>query len=204
MVKKLKKVADTNDGQLAETVRNSAQQIWQAGLGALVRAQREGGDAFAKLVKDGAEVQHRTQQVAEEKFSGVALSVARLADSLGKQAAGSWEKLGTAVEDRVSRSLQGLGIPSQNDIHALTRQIEALNKSVDVLLGRELPSKRRVASSKKSSEKATVKKTLARASKKPAGSAKVDVPASVTKVTRAKKAVRIAPQPEVVVTSNAA
>lgn len=200
MVKKLKKVADTNDGQLAETVRNSAQQIWQAGLGALVRAQREGGDAFAKLVKDGAEVQHRTQQVAEEKFSGVALSVARLADSLGKQAAGSWEKLGTAVEDRVSRSLQGLGIPSQNDIHALTRQIEALNKSVDVLLGRELPSKRRVASS----EKATVKKTLARASKKPAGSAKVDVPASVTKVTRAKKAVRIAPQPEVVVTSNAA
>lgn len=200
MVKKLKKVADTNDGQLAETVRNSAQQIWQAGLGALVRAQREGGDAFAKLVKDGAEVQHRTQQVAEEKFSGVALSVARLADSLGKQAAGSWEKLGTAVEDRVSRSLQGLGIPSQNDIHALTRQIEALNKSVDVLLGRELPSKRRVASS----EKATVKKTLARASKKPAGSAKIDVPASVTKVTRAKKAVRIAPQPEVVVTSNAA
>lgn len=204
MVKKLKKVADTNDGQLAETVRNSAQQIWQAGLGALVRAQREGGDAFAKLVKDGAEVQHRTQQVAEEKFSGVALSVARLADSLGKQAAGSWEKLGTAVEDRVSRSLQGLGIPSQNDIHALTRQIEALNKSVDVLLGRELPSKRRVASSEKSSEKATVKKTLARASKKPAGSAKVDVPASVTKVARAKKAVRIAPQPEVVVTSNAA
>ena len=204
MVKKLKKVADTNDGQLAETVRNSAQQIWQAGLGALVRAQREGGDAFAKLVKDGAEVQHRTQQVAEEKFSGVALSVARLADSLGKQAAGSWEKLGSAVEDRVSRSLHGLGIPSQNDIHALTRQIEALNKSVDVLLGRELPSKRRVASSEKSSEKATVKKTLARASKKPAGSAKVDVPASVTKVARAKKAVRIAPQPELVVTSNAA
>jgi poly(hydroxyalkanoate) granule-associated protein len=200
MAKKIKAVADASDVQLTDTVRNSAQQIWQAGLGAFVKAQREGGDAFAKLVKDGAEVQHRTQQMAEEKFSGVALSVARLADSLGKQAAGSWEKLGSAVEDRVSRSLQGLGIPSQNDIHALTRQIEALNKSVDVLLGREIPSKRKALS-----EKATVKKTRVKTSKKPAASEGVEVPVSVTKVVRAKKAVRMAPpQPEVVVTSSAA
>jgi len=200
MVKKAKAAAVTSDSLLADTVRNSAQQIWQAGLGALVMAQREGGDAFAKLVKDGAEVQHRTQPMAEEKLFGLALSVARLADSLGKQAAGSWEKLGSAVEDRVSRSLQGLGIPSQHDIHALTKQIEALNKSVDVLLGRALSSNRRAAAS----EKAAVKKTRVKAGRKPAGAA-VDVPAAVTRVVRAKKTVRMASsQPEVVVSTNAA
>lgn len=199
MAKKLKAAAESSDAQLAETIRNSAQQIWQAGLGALVRAQREGGDAFAKLVKDGAEVQHRTQQMAEEKFSGVALSVARLADNLGKQAAGSWEKLGSAFEDRVSRSLKGMGIPSQNDIHALTRQIEELNKSVNVLLGREGAPKKRALSAAKSG----VKKALPKAGKKSAAS--VEVPVTVPKVARTKKTVHIAPtQPEVVVASNAA
>lgn len=202
MAKKLKAVADTNDGQLADAVRNSAHQIWQAGLGALVKAQREGGDAFAKLVKDGAEVQHRTQQMAGEKFSGVALSVARLADSLGKQAAGSWEKLGGAFEDRVSRSLQSMGIPSQNDIHALTRQIEELNKSVNVLLGREIAATKSAASTGKTGGK----KTLARAGKKNTGSAagKPSMP-KVTARTSMKKTVRMAAsQPEVVVSSSAA
>lgn len=202
MAKKLKAVADTNDSQLADAVRNSAHQIWQAGLGALVKAQREGGDAFAKLVKDGAEVQHRTQQMAEEKFSGVTVSVARLADSLGKQAAGSWEKLGSAFEDRVSRSLQGMGIPSQNDIHALTRQIEELNKTVNVLLGREMAAPRTAASG----EKAGAKKTLPRAGKKVAGSAAgKPLVSKVAARTNTKKAIRVASsQPDVVASSSAA
>lgn len=197
MAKKTKAATEVNDTQLADAVRNSAQQIWQAGLGALVRAQREGGDAFAKLVKDGAEVQHRTQQMAGEKFSGVALTVARLADTLGKQAAGSWEKIGNAVEDRVSRSLQGLGIPSQDDIHALTRQIEELNKSVNSLLGREAPVKRKVTAT----AKAGGRKSLPSAEKKPV-TAKVGLAAP--KTVRSRKAMRVAPAPEVVATSTAA
>ncbi|WP_460836815.1 phasin family protein [Noviherbaspirillum agri] len=195
----MKAVADASDAQLASTVRNSAQQIWQAGLGALVRAQREGGDAFAKLVKDGAEVQHRTQHMAGEKFSGVALSVARLADNLGKQAADSWEKLGSAFEDRVSRSLKGLGFPSQNDIHALTRQIEELNKSVNALLGREASSRKRAVTV----EKTGVKKSLPKASRKSATS--VAIPVAVPKKPRAKKTIPIAPaHPEAVTASSAA
>ncbi len=51
MVKKLK--AQAEDKQLANAVRTSAQQIWQAGLGAFAKAQEEGGRVFAKLVKEG-------------------------------------------------------------------------------------------------------------------------------------------------------
>ncbi|HEU4843331.1 MAG TPA: phasin family protein, partial [Burkholderiaceae bacterium] len=43
MVKKLKTLAKDDDKQLANAVRNSAQQIWQAGLGAFAKAQEEGG-----------------------------------------------------------------------------------------------------------------------------------------------------------------
>ena len=48
MVKKLQKMAaDKPDGkQLAAAIRESAQQIWLAGLGAFSKAQAEGGKVF--------------------------------------------------------------------------------------------------------------------------------------------------------------
>src|SRR6218665_2900610 len=39
--------------QFASTVKNSAQQIWLAGLGAFSKAQQEGGKVFEALVKEG-------------------------------------------------------------------------------------------------------------------------------------------------------
>jgi hypothetical protein len=43
MVKKLKAIAEgAGDNQLAATVRESAQQIWLAGLGAFGKTQEEG------------------------------------------------------------------------------------------------------------------------------------------------------------------
>ena len=55
MVKKLQKMAEKKsaaasgllDSQLAQTVKDSAQQIWLAGLGAFSKAQAEGGKAGA-------------------------------------------------------------------------------------------------------------------------------------------------------------
>ena len=49
MVKKLKSLSNEQDKQLANAVRNSAQQIWQAGLGAFAKAQEEGGKVFSRL-----------------------------------------------------------------------------------------------------------------------------------------------------------
>ena len=59
MAKKLKAVMD--DDSLANAVRTSAAQIWQAGLGAFAKAQEEGSRVFSKLVKDGAELQKGRQ-----------------------------------------------------------------------------------------------------------------------------------------------
>ena len=56
MVTKLKKASEegaaTGDNpDLAGTVKESAQQIWLAGLGAFSKAQSEGGKVFQALVK---------------------------------------------------------------------------------------------------------------------------------------------------------
>ena len=71
MVKKLQKSGSKTSShtQLSGSVKDSAQQIWQAGLGAFTRAQAEGSKAFESLVKEGVSIQRKTQEVAEERIS---------------------------------------------------------------------------------------------------------------------------------------
>jgi poly(hydroxyalkanoate) granule-associated protein len=165
MVKKLKALSKADDKQLAEAVRTSAQQIWQAGLGAFAKAQEEGGKVFAKLVKEGTDLQKRTQQLAEGKVQEVTGTVSKVADSVSKQAAGSWDKLEKVFEDRVSRSLKTLGVPTQKDIQALTKRVEELNKAVAALSGKKVPATR-AAAPKAAAKKAPAKKTARKAAAK--------------------------------------
>ena len=71
MVKKLQKMsADKKSAShLSGAVKDSAQQIWLAGLGAFSKAQEEGSKVFETLVKEGLSIQRKTQSVAEEKIS---------------------------------------------------------------------------------------------------------------------------------------
>jgi poly(hydroxyalkanoate) granule-associated protein len=175
MVKKLKALAKSDDTQLAEAVRTSAQQIWQAGLGAFAKAQEEGGKVFAKLVKEGTELQKRTQKLANGKVSDVTDTVSKMAESVSKQASGSWDKLEQVFEDRVSRSLQSLGVPTQKDIQTLTKRVEELSKAVAGL------SNKKTAATK-TAAKPAAKKSAAKPAAKPAAK-KV-----ATKTTLRKKA----------------
>lgn len=135
MAKKLKSLAaKEDDKQLASAVRNSAQQIWQAGLGAFAKAQEEGGRVFAKLVKEGTALQKRTRDLAEDKVSEVRDTVS----GVGKQAAGSWDKLEQVFEDRVSRALGTIGVPTQKDVQELNKRVEALTKAVEELTGKKI------------------------------------------------------------------
>lgn len=168
MVKKLKALAKSDDTQLAEAVRTSAQQIWQAGLGAFAKAQEEGGKVFAKLVKEGTELQKRTQQLANGKVSDVTGTVVKMADNVSKQAAGSWDKLEQVFEDRVSRSLKSLGVPTQDDIQTLTKRVEELSKAVAALSGKKPAATKTAAkpAAKKAAAKPAAKKTVAKTAAK--------------------------------------
>ncbi|APA69372.1 phasin family protein [Janthinobacterium sp. 1_2014MBL_MicDiv] len=141
MVKKLKELAE--DKELASAVRSSAQQIWQAGLGAFAKAQEEGGRVFSKLVQEGTQFQKR----AEDKVSGVSDSVSKLADGVGKQASGSWDKLEQVFEERVARALATIGVPMQHDIAALHAKIDALSQQVLALSGKAPPAAKAAARS---------------------------------------------------------
>ena len=132
MVKKLKALAEgkSEQNQLASAIKESAQQIWLAGLGAFSKAQEEGGKVFETLVKEGLSIQRKTQAAAEEKISEATNKMATMATDISSKASGQWDKLETIFEDRVSKALNKLGVPSAKDIDVLIARIDELNRNV--------------------------------------------------------------------------
>lgn len=135
MVKKLQKnnATKVSNVTLSESVKDSAQLIWQAGLGAFSRAQAEGTKAFEALVKEGINLQRKTQSAAEEKLSEATHKMTDMASGISSKATGQWDKLESIFEERVAKALNKLGVPSSQDINALIERIEALNQSVQKL-----------------------------------------------------------------------
>jgi poly(hydroxyalkanoate) granule-associated protein len=137
MVKKLKQSEEESGASspLAGTVRESAQQIWLAGLGAFSKAQEEGGKVFEALVKEGVTLQRRTQSAAEDKLAEATTRMTSMATDLSNKASGQWDKLESIFEERVSRALKKLGVPTAREIDALTERVEELNRTVAGLRG---------------------------------------------------------------------
>jgi poly(hydroxyalkanoate) granule-associated protein len=144
VAKKLKSVA--TDIQLSATIRESAQQIWLAGLGAFAKAQQEGNKVYDALIREGEAIQKKTRKVTEDKVTEMAA-----------KATGTWDKLEQVFESRVARALNSLGVPTKDDVAALSKRVAELKAEVEKLNG----SATRAASPRK----APAPKTAARATK---------------------------------------
>jgi poly(hydroxyalkanoate) granule-associated protein len=167
MGKKLKALTGgLSENQFTSTVKESAQQIWLAGLGAFAKAQEEGNKVFDALVKEGESIQSRTRKLTDEKIAQVA----------GK-AAGTWGRLEQVLEDRVARSLGSLGVPSKKDIDKLSKRVVELTAVVQSL----------------TEEKAKAKPAAKKAAAKPAAKAVVKPAAKVVVKAAARPVVRKAP-----------
>ena len=105
MAKKRKAGAESGGDQLASMVRDSAQQIWLAGLGAFSKGQEEGARVFDALVKEGKSLEARTRKIAEAKVS------------------------------EMGRALTRVGVSTNREIQALAKQVETLTASVQKLTG---------------------------------------------------------------------
>jgi poly(hydroxyalkanoate) granule-associated protein len=172
MVKKIQKngsdkkaSAQAFNSPLSGAIKDSAQQIWLAGLGAFAKAQEEGGKAFESLVKEGLSIQRKTQAVAEERISEATNKVSSMATDISSKASGQWDKLESIFEERVAKALNKLGVPSARDVDALIKRIDALNQHVQQLAGKA-PAKtaaRKAAPAKKAAAaKPAAKKVAAK------------------------------------------
>jgi poly(hydroxyalkanoate) granule-associated protein len=161
MVKKLKSISEKKsspaagllDGQLAQSVKDSAQQIWLAGMGAFAKAQEEGGKVFESLVKEGTSLQRKTQGLAEDKISEVTGKMSAMAGTVTAKAGQNWDKLEAIFEQRTAKAMSKLGVPTAKDIDSLSQRVEELAAAV-AKMGKAGGSVRATAPAKKVSKPA--------------------------------------------------
>ena len=114
--------------QLAAKIRESARQIWLAGLGAYTKAEEDAGKVFNKLVSEGEDIERKTRGVLEKQIRAVEDRVEEVRD----KATNTWDKLESVFDQRVSRAPHRLGIPMQSEIDALRERIARLEATAGV------------------------------------------------------------------------
>jgi poly(hydroxyalkanoate) granule-associated protein len=154
-----KRASAATGDKLAQAMRDSAQKIWLAGLGAYERAKSEGPRMFETLVEQGKELRSRAAGAADQ-----ALKTVR--EQAG-EAQGKWDKLEQVFEDRVSRSLHRLGVLTSREVGDLSRQVDELNKTVrDLMSAGGKPAARKAKKPRTRKAKAKAKRAT-RASRAP-------------------------------------
>lgn len=100
----------------AKDLKESAQRIWLAGLGALAVAEEEGGRMFDNLVDRGRDWEGRSK----ERMEGARSRVRHTVDDVEDR-----------IDERVSAALRRFGVPSREEIRELTRRVEELNAKIE-------------------------------------------------------------------------
>ncbi len=131
------------DIKLAQDLKKYTHQIWLAGLGAFSRAEVEGGKGFEKLVRTGEEIENRTRDevrrqigLANSKVGDVRSVAENKVEEMKSKATDTWDKVERVFDDRVSRALKRLGVPTRRDVEALEERVKELTKKIEKLEGR--------------------------------------------------------------------
>ena len=110
-------------------IRESANRIWLAGLGAFAKTQEESEKLFQTLVQEGEAVEKRAKQAAETQFEDAKGKVVEFRGKANEQ----FDRLEELFQERVAQVLSRMGVPTQEDIQELAKRVEALNQSIMAL-----------------------------------------------------------------------
>jgi poly(hydroxyalkanoate) granule-associated protein len=125
--------AGITPARAARTIRASAQKALEAGMQAATGVRQTATGAFEALVKQGAALEARSRRAAlakAEKAREVACARAEEAKVKTVEAVSHLEKV---FEQRVSKAISKLGVPTSRDVKALSRQVAQLQASVERL-----------------------------------------------------------------------
>ncbi|MFN8653584.1 MAG: phasin family protein [Gemmatimonadales bacterium] len=116
MAKKIKKMV------ALPMVKESAHEIWLAGLGAFALAGEEGGRLFKSLVKKGEGL----EKMNKARIGKIADKV----DGLRGEAKHAVAKVTTPIEAGMTSAMHRLGVPTRKEIANLTKRVEELTRVV--------------------------------------------------------------------------
>lgn len=122
---------DVEDKGLTQEISESAHRIWLAGLGALSRAEEEGGKLFQQLVDKGREMEKSGRQGLEKTRGEMSKKAEALSDKL---------------DEKLSAAMTRMGVPTREEIGALSQRVDELNAKLERL---KTPSEKGGKSKKK-------------------------------------------------------
>lgn len=111
--------------KVQEGVLGSAHSVWLAGLGAFALAEEGGRELFDQLVDRGKKVEARGKKQVDRAKGEVQRTRERVAERV--------DELGEGLDRRVAEAMHRMGIPTRDEIGALTRRIEELTARVGEL-----------------------------------------------------------------------
>jgi poly(hydroxyalkanoate) granule-associated protein len=127
-----------------------------------VRNFRGGLESRVKNIR--GDVESRTEGIRDEiesRFDNVRKQrelIEKQAGAMRKQAVEGWDKLEGFFEERVTRVLSRVGIPTRDDIDRLNRRVQELSRTVAELDKGGKPTARKAAPKKVKARKAVAKK----------------------------------------------
>ncbi|MEO7794876.1 MAG: phasin family protein [Thermoanaerobaculia bacterium] len=141
-----------NEQDLKEEIKQNAEKVWLAGLGALATAEEQGGKFFRSLMKKGEGYEKK----GLAQFDKLKSKLEDAAEGAKDRAGEAWGKVEEKVEDvegrlddRVSQVLRKIGVPSKSEIATLTRRVEELTQLVEKKLKPAPAAKRATKTTRK-------------------------------------------------------
>jgi poly(hydroxyalkanoate) granule-associated protein len=141
MARATKKSARRSSAPTAMTiadVRGSAREIWLAGIGAMAVAEEESSKLFSTLVKKGTAYETRNRQRVDQALTGLVdlrqdamQNISSAGTSLRRTAGRTLERVESTIDAGVASALDRLGVPTRNEIHALTQKVERLTATLE-------------------------------------------------------------------------
>lgn len=119
----------TSQKQLSKKIKDSARQIWLAGLGAYNKAEEDAGKVFDKLVQEGEDMERKTRGVLEKQIRAVEDRV----EEVKGRANTTMDKLESVFDERVSKALNRLRVPNYLEFKELRDEVEALKARIEEL-----------------------------------------------------------------------
>lgn len=134
--------AASQDARSAQAqLLQNVQQVWLAGMGAIARAQKEGPSAFTDAVLEGLRLLNQSRSTAQrmvrDAFESAQETLQTRVGGARGQAQETWDNLESLFQSRVQRAMHQLGVPTAEEIRALTLRVAELNETVQRIEGRE-------------------------------------------------------------------
>ncbi len=119
-----------------DELKDSVHRIWLAGLGALAAAEEEGSKLFSRLVDRGRDVESKGKVEVDKVNEKVKAEV----DKAKAKAESAFDGWSEKLDEKLTATLNRLGVPTRDEIRNLTQRVEDLNAKIEQLKPRVTPA----------------------------------------------------------------